>query len=154
MREYGLDRIPPNETQPERERRVFRFFAADAAQYAGLPLIAETITSRDPPEPDILCEIEGHGSVAFELAEILDQASMKVMATMMRTRDRLLAFPSMPSAADQLAFQSKFQKKYVKVAFRQDKPERELKGAIPGLYQWLIHTVHDDVAPRYSVSTR
>ncbi len=145
MSEYGQDRIPPSETQPERERRVFRFFAVDAAQYAGLPLIAETMTSRDPPEPDILCEIEGHGSVAFELAEILDQASMKIMATMMRARDKLLAFPSMLSAADQLAFQSKFQKKYVKVAFRQDKPQRELEAAIPGLYEWLIQTVPHDV---------
>jgi hypothetical protein len=75
------DRIPLNETQPERERRVFQFFSADAAACAGVRIQTESIESRESPAPDIQCQIEGHGTVAFELSEIHDQGSMKLMST-------------------------------------------------------------------------
>jgi hypothetical protein len=60
-----LDRIPAGETKPERERRVFSFFAADASKYAGLTIRDGTINSRESPEPDILCDIVGEGAVAL-----------------------------------------------------------------------------------------
>lgn len=138
------DRIPPNETQAERERRVFIFFAADAGAYGGFNIRTDTIVSRAPREPDILCEEASLGTVAFELVEILDQASMKIMATMMRAEETLKAFPSALSAADLVMFQSKFAMKQIKVGFRQDKPLRDLQAAIPNLYEWLIHTLPDD----------
>jgi hypothetical protein len=46
---------------------VFRSFAADAAT-RGLLISLETIESKAPPEPDILCQVGGLGPVAFELA--------------------------------------------------------------------------------------
>jgi len=139
------DRIPPGETKPERERRVFRFFAADAAIYAAFNILTETVSSREPPEPDILCEVIGEGPVAFELAEILDQASMKVMATMMSARHALHSSLSELCASDLDCLRSKFATKQVKVAFRQDKPLRELAAIIPSLYHWLIHGPYDDL---------
>jgi hypothetical protein len=137
------DRIPPNETQAERERRVFRFFAADAVAY-GLNIRVDSIVSREPREPDILCEEMARGPLAFELAEILDQASMKVMATMMRAREVLQAFPSTLSAPELRRFQSKFAAKQIKVGFKQDRLLRGLESVIPNLYEWLIHTLPDD----------
>jgi hypothetical protein len=67
------------------------------------------------------------------------------MATMMSARDALLAHPSSLSISDLSQFQSKFAMKQIKVGFRQDKPLRELQAVIPSLYEWLIHTVAEDV---------
>jgi hypothetical protein len=46
------------------ERGIFERFAADA----GLTVVISSITQPDPP--DILCEIEGFGRVAFELVQL------------------------------------------------------------------------------------
>jgi len=51
-----------------RERRVFQAFIQEAA----LPIYPESVQSRCPPEPDILCCHRLEGWVAFELAEICD----------------------------------------------------------------------------------
>ena len=137
------DRIPPDETKPERERRVFRSFVADAAT-RGLVITLETIESKAPPEPDILCQVGALGPVAFELAEILDEDRKKVMATMMSAREALLVHLSRLPAADSTRFHSKFSQRQIKVGFRQDMPLRDLQDAIPKLYEWLIYTVADD----------
>jgi hypothetical protein len=52
----------------ERERFVFQKFITTCE----LPIVPESIESRRPPEPDILClhGVEGH--IAFELVEICD----------------------------------------------------------------------------------
>jgi hypothetical protein len=139
------DRIPAGETKPERERRVFSFFAADASKYAGLTVRDGTINSRESPGPDILCDVVGEGAVAFEMTEILDQRSKQVMATMMSARETLVGHLSTLTISDQLIFQSKFASKEIKVGFRQDKPLRALQAVIPKLYEWLTHAVADDV---------
>jgi hypothetical protein len=48
------------------EQGIFAMFA----KAANLPVLEGSIQSRKPPEPDILCEIAGAGSVSFELVEI------------------------------------------------------------------------------------
>ncbi len=52
-----------------REREIFTEFAATA----GLRLVPGSIVSRPVPEPDILCQLEGQGAVAFELVELIDE---------------------------------------------------------------------------------
>jgi hypothetical protein len=49
-----------------RERIIFDLFVGTA----GLP--ATSIESRPVPEPDILCTVDGQGSVAFELGEVVN----------------------------------------------------------------------------------
>jgi hypothetical protein len=49
-----------------RERVVFH----DFIKKSGLPINPESVESRCPPEPDILCFQENEGNVAFELPEI------------------------------------------------------------------------------------
>jgi hypothetical protein len=60
-------------TQEERkaaaERAEFRRFVSAA----GLPVVPESVVSRRPPEPDILCTITGRGPVAFELVDLISQ---------------------------------------------------------------------------------
>ena len=50
----------------ERERNVFRTFVEES----GLQIDPESIESRTPPEPDILCLDRIDGKLAFELVEI------------------------------------------------------------------------------------
>jgi len=53
-------------SQEQDELWVFQ----QAAKRIGLPVIAESIAKRDPPEPDILCRLDDGTSLAVELAEI------------------------------------------------------------------------------------
>lgn len=52
-----------------KELAVFSDFARDS----GLHIVEGSVEKRSPPEPDILCEIEAKGPVAFELLELVDQ---------------------------------------------------------------------------------
>ncbi len=49
-----------------RERLVFQTFVKES----GLPINSESVESRKPPEPDILCLHKNDGKLAFELVEI------------------------------------------------------------------------------------
>jgi len=62
-------------SQEEEERIIFQLFAAAAH----LPVISDSIRSEPPPFPDILCEIQGRGTVAFELVEIVTPALVREM---------------------------------------------------------------------------
>jgi len=62
-------------SQEKEERIIFQLFAAAAH----LPVISGSIRSKPPPVPDILCEIQGRGTVAFELVEIVTPALVREM---------------------------------------------------------------------------
>lgn len=68
----GVDYIKSKE---ERERTIFQVFVK-AAQ---LSVIPNSISSQPTPAPDILCEIQGRGLVAFELVEIVTPAIVREM---------------------------------------------------------------------------
>lgn len=65
----------------QRELAVFQEFA----ERSGLPVIADTIQKRDPPEPDILCEVSGEGFVAFELKELCAEEIAEGISELIRT---------------------------------------------------------------------
>jgi hypothetical protein len=55
------------EERAKGERAIFRVFANACA----LPVRMRSIRSRPVPEPDIRCTLDGHGTVAFELGEVV-----------------------------------------------------------------------------------
>lgn len=55
-------------TQAEIERAIFWEFAGACP----LPIVPESIESREPPEPDILCSLATGEQIAFELVESID----------------------------------------------------------------------------------
>jgi hypothetical protein len=65
-----------DEAKAAEERAVFREFA----EAAGLRLVPDSIQSRPPPEPDILCTLENGERVAFELVRLVDQDLAHVTA--------------------------------------------------------------------------
>lgn len=58
-----------DDPQSFKELIIFSHFS----KVCGLPIRPASIEKRKPPEPDILCEIEGEGSVAFEMVELIDE---------------------------------------------------------------------------------
>ena len=59
-----------NDSQTRSELAIFRNFA----EVCPLDIIRESISKRNPPEPDVLCKFaEGEEEVAFELVEIIDE---------------------------------------------------------------------------------
>lgn len=63
------------EIKAEKEQIIFQLFT----EAAHLPVISGSIRSEPPPAPDILCEIQGRGPVAFELVEIVTPALAQEM---------------------------------------------------------------------------
>jgi hypothetical protein len=76
-------RMTNAEAQAADERAVF----ADFVKAARLRVVPESIQSRPPPEPDILCEIGGVGPVAFELVQLVDQDLAHGIALAIRDPD-------------------------------------------------------------------
>lgn len=76
------------QTQAETELQVFREFAAATQR----PILYETISHRDPPEPDIVCEIVGEGLVGFELTELVDFDFMARLDWVVKTKKVLAQF--------------------------------------------------------------
>jgi hypothetical protein len=138
------DVVPADEDKPGREPRVFASFADDVVKSHGLVIRPETIKSKTPPHPDIVCNVVDHGEIACELAEILDEDGKRIIATMEGARAALLDYPHTLSRSDQLRFYSKFSAKHIKVAFRRARPLRDLVAVLPALYEWLLESVADD----------
>jgi len=65
----------PDISKEKREQIIFQCFI----EAAHLPVITGSIRSEPPPAPDILCEIQGKGPVAFELVEIVTPALVQEM---------------------------------------------------------------------------
>lgn len=80
--------------QEEGERAIFSAFAA----VCPLPIDVASVRSRQPPEPDVLCDIDGQGPVAFELGEVVSEALEQATneGTAVR-RDFLAAYTALPA---------------------------------------------------------
>jgi hypothetical protein len=74
-------------SQEKEERIIFQLFAAAAH----LSVISDSIRSEPPPAPDILCEIRGRGTVAFELVEIVTPALVREMENGQKLTEALKA---------------------------------------------------------------
>lgn len=51
------------------------------AELAEFPVVVGSVSKRSPPEPDILCEHQGEGPIAFELVELCDAVMARNIAT-------------------------------------------------------------------------
>ena len=71
--------------QGQKELKIFVAFA----EVAKLPIIPNTIQKREPPEPDISCELEHEGTVAFELVEVIDSALAADVGEQIRVQESL-----------------------------------------------------------------
>lgn len=106
--------MPPQITQAETELQVFREFAAADER----PILIETISPRDPPEPDIVCEIAGEGLIGFELTELVDSGFMAGRDLMYKTQTGLDRFSkeSLPELQSE-RFRNQYSKAHLRFFF-------------------------------------
>jgi hypothetical protein len=88
-----------------RERRIFH----DFIPRSGLAIDPESVESRAPPEPDILCFCQDDGLLAFELVEICDPKIARTVAVIRRNAgDRFLR----SSDSSEITLQQKINRRY------------------------------------------
>ena len=118
-----------SESKAERERIIFQLFA-EAAQ---LPVISGSIRSKPPPAPDILCEIQGRGPVAFELGEIVTRALAQEMANGQKLEK---AFTAACERYSEIAV--KFRDAHIYVGFLQHTPILQRLSVVPKVVDELL----------------
>ena len=96
-----------NLQKSRREVSVFQEFA----ERSGLPIVPNSIEKREPPEPDILCEVTGKGHVAFEIKEMCDEPIAKVVSALRKTKDDEPKFLRSGYAVQKIAIKTR-NKKY------------------------------------------
>jgi hypothetical protein len=101
---------------------------------AGLAVLPGTTQKREPPEPDILCQIVGAGKVAFELVEILDEDFAGLVSEQIRLQNALHRAARATPNSETLA---PFANALVYVRFRRNVGARRREGAIPALFAFL-----------------
>jgi hypothetical protein len=127
------DNPTSEEMQRYEERRMLDLFL----EYADIPVIASSIESRSPPEPDILCRLENGEVVAFELAELSDQNAQRGWNTMMQFRTLLnRIFNDLPPAV-RSELGGLYRMCRIDVTFDPDVSLRRHATAISALYSWL-----------------
>jgi hypothetical protein len=116
-----------------RECKIFIRFA----EVCGLTVQPDSIEKRNPPEPDILCKIEGGSSVAFEMVELIDSNLAQQTYEQIKFQ-RLLeeAYESLPR--DQhTKLKKHFENALVHVAFHPYTSSRARENIIPLVLAWL-----------------
>lgn len=103
------------------EMTVFREFA----EARPLPFNLETVENRKPPEPDILCGLDGGGAVAFELVSAEDETADKANPGVRVPADKVFG--------DNFALQRAIQDCYLAAVE---------KGEIDSPERFHYHTVH------------
>jgi hypothetical protein len=79
----------------ESERRQF----LRAAAIAGIEVVPDSVENRRPPEPDILCTLKSHETVAFELVELVDSDEPRAVARTLKNPESPEAFSFDPRMA-------------------------------------------------------
>lgn len=119
-----------------REMKIFSRFAA----VCGLPIRPGSIEKCQPPEPDILCTVEGEGPVAFEMVEIIDEDLAR------RTYGQIKFHGLFEQAYEDLppdnygSFKKKFHNALIYVRFCSIASSRIRGNAIPMIFNLLMET--------------
>ena len=69
--------------EAEKARREIAVFS-EFAQLAPIRIDLSSVEKRLPPQPDLVCAVEGSGTVAFELVELCDPNLAQVFANPLR----------------------------------------------------------------------
>ena len=94
----------PSDLQDEEELEVFRRFA----ESSDLPIKMQSIQKCKPPEPDILCEIEDVGFVAFELVRLIPSEHAHRVGLRQATIDEIKKYRTKLPSAEQNKFKELF----------------------------------------------
>lgn len=144
------EELSREEQKSAHEREVFAQFAATAR----LVVRPDSITSQRPPHPDVLCEIDGRGPVAFELIRLVDESWAAGIALMVTTRERVRTYFDALEGPQGDAFRGKFRSAMIGLQFADGAPLRDRLAALPGLVSDLMAHEGEGSDPEIDLSTR
>lgn len=122
--------------QSTRELTIFSRFS----EVSGLPIKPDSIEKRKPPEPDILCTIEGEGPVAFEMVEIIDKDLARRTYGQIKVHQLLeKAYDSLPPVVHE-TFKNKFHNALIYVTFYYTASLHIREKSIPMILSMLVET--------------
>lgn len=120
-------------SQTNRELAVFRRFL-EATQ---LPVSPSTVHKRQPPEPDILCEITDQGLVAFELVEVVDEGFASMVNGQIRVERTLHQAVGQAEPAERGRLLERFANALISVRYLEPRVRRRER-SIPALFRYLL----------------
>lgn len=116
------------------EREVFDSFVT----VAPFKVVSGSVENRDPPEPDIVCEIEEYGRVGFELTELIDQNFMARLNLMFNTKKHLSKYwKTELSDDDSDSFKNKYANALIHVVYVEGLSLRKRKSVSRSLFDAL-----------------
>jgi hypothetical protein len=116
------------------ERTIFEEFA----QTAGLPVRAGSIVSQKYPSPDLACEIEGQGIVAFELVRLVDQGWAQGTEVMFRSNELTKQFVDGLTGGQGAEFRRKYSNAMIGLEFAEAASLRDREAILPPLIAELL----------------
>ena len=129
------------ERQNSKELKIFSSFAV----VSGMQIRPASIQKLKPPEPDILCEVEGTRLVAFEMVEIIDEGLAERTYGQIRMQGLLeKAYGNLP-ASNPLDAKKSLGNALIHVAFHPHASLLVKKRSIPGILELL-----NQVTPSFS----
>lgn len=108
------------------------------AEYVALPIVPDSIESRPPPEPDILCRMQSGETTAFELGELSVKSFRQDHDTLTKTRTLLnkgVQGLEEPARSELLR---RFSNACIRVQFDPTAVLRRRETVLPTLYKWLV----------------
>lgn len=122
-----------NSRQERAEIEVFGQFV----QAAMLRVEQGSIQKRNPPEPDILCHVEGEGPVAFELVELIDRDFARKINTAIDLKGRLEELFNQLPQNERDEISHRFGNAVVEVVPRNGASSRRVESDLPNVLRAL-----------------
>ena len=122
-----------NGSQTRSELGVFQTFS----EVCPLDIIRESISKRNPPEPDVFCKLGDGEEVAFELVEIIDEDWARLTSGQFREAKSLREGYLRSTAEYRRALDERIANALVYVSFVADVPARRRRSAVPDILRHL-----------------
>lgn len=120
--------------QTDTELQAFRHFVAAA----GLPVIAESVQKRLPPEPDIRCRLKSGIVLAFEVVEICNPTNVRFVFSAQGICDAIRAAHESLPARQRASFDERFGPRPLSFHFKREASEMLIRKVLPRLLTELI----------------
>ena len=120
--------------QSKYELAIFKSFATVCA----LPIITKSIEKRDPPEPDVKCNVEGGGTIAFELTELIDRGFANMLGKQIDTKTELEKHYNLLENRERQKIFIKYSDAIIFIHFENSLSLRQRKQLFPNIFKHLL----------------
>ena len=120
--------------QSKYELRIFKRFAS----LCNLPIVGDSIEKRDPPEPDIKCDVKGIGEITFELTELIDRGFANMVGKQIDTKTELDKYYNRLNVSEKEDFFTKYSDAIIFIHFENRLSLRKRKALFPSIFKHLF----------------